>query len=91
MEQESRGICFVNKKFMDAFLSSGHHARGKYFHIYVMPEGGEPSHYGHAPDGSVEVYGILGGQPGWTEYYGWLHAGPAKRLCGDCRKTARRN
>jgi 6-phosphofructokinase len=23
----------------------------------------------------LEVYGIIGGQPGWTEYYGWLVKG----------------
>ena len=57
-------------------ISSGSHARGKYFHVWAMPEGGVPNCYGHAPAGSVEVYGIKGGQPGWTEYYGWLHAGP---------------
>ena len=56
-------------------IISGKHARGSYFHIWVMPEGGTPTHYGNAPDGSVEVYGILGGHPGWTEYYGWLHSG----------------
>lgn len=52
-------------------IRSGKHARGKYFHIYVMPDGGTADH-----SGSVEVYGILGGHPGWTEYYGWLHTGP---------------
>ena len=57
-------------------IISGEHARGKYFHIYVMPEGETANHYGHTPTESVEVYGILGGQPGWTEYYGWLHSGP---------------
>lgn len=57
-------------------IVSGEHARGKEFYIWVMPDGGVPDHYGHAPAGSVEVYGVLGGQPGWTEYYGWLHSGP---------------
>jgi hypothetical protein len=28
------------------------------------------------PKEAVEVYGVIGGQPGWTEYYGWLHNGP---------------
>jgi hypothetical protein len=46
-------------------IVSGEHARGKYFHVYVGLEGNE-----------VEVYGILGGNPGWTEYYGWKHKGP---------------
>src|SRR3990167_2107515 len=46
-------------------LVSGCHARGNYFHVYISN-----------PDGTkTEVYGILGGHPGWTEYYGWLHHG----------------
>jgi hypothetical protein len=45
-------------------IRCGSHARGAYFHVYVV-DGNE----------SVEVYGILGGQPGWTEYYGWLKEG----------------
>lgn len=61
------------------YLVSSSHARGKTFHIYVLPEGVEakPNH-DCAPLNSdaVEVYGITGGQPGWTETYGWLHAGP---------------
>ena len=46
-------------------LVSGCHARGNYFHVYISN-----------PDGTkTEVYGILGGHPGWTECYGWLHHG----------------
>ena len=45
-------------------IYSGEHARGKYFHIYIGEKENE-----------VEVYGILGGHPGWTEWYGWLHTG----------------
>mgnify|MGYP001601647952 FL=1 len=46
-------------------IVSGKHARGRYFHIYTVGDDGS----------KTEVYGILGGQPGWTEYYGWLHKG----------------
>jgi hypothetical protein len=46
-------------------IYSGEHARGKYFHIYIGRKENE-----------VEVYGILGGHPGWTEWYGWIHEGP---------------
>jgi len=48
-------------------IKSGRHARGYYFHVYIC---------GDDPDDQVEVYGILGGQPGWTEYYGWKKYGP---------------
>lgn len=61
------------------YLVSGEHARGKTFRIFVLPEGEPVMHNGsHNPPlnkDAVEVYGILGGQPGWTEYYGWLRAG----------------
>ncbi|MFA5340278.1 MAG: hypothetical protein WC332_00735 [Clostridia bacterium] len=45
---------------------SGIHARGKTFHIWILNSEGKRT---------VEVYGIIGGQPGWTESYGWLHSG----------------
>lgn len=76
------------RKFADMFqtgqigrlyLVSGSHARGRTFHIYVLPEGVEPKPNGsqNAPlnADAVEVYGIIGGQPGWTESYGWLYKG----------------
>jgi len=61
------------------YLVSGSHARGRTFHIYVLPEGVEAKSNGqnNAPLNcdAVEVYGIVSGQPGWTESYGWLHSG----------------
>lgn len=40
------------------------HARGKNFHIFLV-------------DGNtqLEVYGVTGGNRGWTETYGWLKKG----------------
>jgi len=58
------------------YISTGEHARGKTLHIYVLPkdvkfqENKKPE-----LNNAVEVYGILGGQPGWTEFYGWKHKG----------------
>lgn len=61
------------------YLVSGSHARGRTFNIYVLPDGEAA-----IPNGSqnpplnkdaVEVYGVVSGNPGWTESYGWLHAG----------------
>ena len=57
------------------YFLSGEHARGKTFHIYVLPTDDPVSVSIHRVNNAVEVYGILGGQPGWTEYYGWLHKG----------------
>ena len=55
----------TNERHGKLRLVSGSHARGKTFHIYVTPDG----------EKEIEVYGITGGQPGWTETYGWLHKG----------------
>lgn len=60
------------------YLVSSSHARGKTFHIYVLPEGEAAlPNSDNAPlnKNKVEVYGITGGQPGWTEEYSWLHHG----------------
>lgn len=61
------------------YIVSGYHARGKTFRIFVLPEGEKaiPNGPHNAPlnKDAVEVYGIIGGHPGWTESYGWLHKG----------------
>ena len=57
------------------YFLSGEHARGKTFCIYVLPTDEPISVSIHNVNNAVEVYGIIGGQPGWTEYYGWLHRG----------------
>lgn len=69
---------FTTGQYGRLYLVSGSHARGKTFHIYVLPKGEDAIPNG--PNGpqnkdAVEVYGIVGGQPGWTEKYGWLHEG----------------
>ena len=49
----------------DVIFVTASHARGDTFFIYII-------------DGDNElfrVYGITGGNPGWTETYGWLHKG----------------
>lgn len=70
---------FPTGQYGRLYLVSGSHARGKTFHIYVLP-----ADVTAIPNGSqnrclnkdaVEVYGITGGQPGWTESYGWLYGG----------------
>jgi hypothetical protein len=56
---------FESGKYGNFRIESGKHARGYEFHVFIC-----------TPEGEAEVYGILGGQPGWTEYYGWLYHGP---------------
>lgn len=64
------------------YLVVASHARGKTFRVFVLPNGEKAIPNGDCNPplnpGNVEVYGIVGGQPGWTEIYGWLHEGPWK-------------
>ena len=65
------------------YFLPGIHARGKTFQIFILPDiDGHPEKV--VPNGSnnpplnrnaIEVYGIVSGQPGWTESYGWLYRG----------------
>jgi hypothetical protein len=57
------------------YLVRGEHARGKTFHIWVLPSAELVEGMPWSVKDAVEVYGITGGQPGWTETYGWLHRG----------------
>lgn len=62
------------------YIVAGRHARGQTLHIYVLPEGEVALPNGPCNaclnSSAVEVYGVIAGQPGWTEEYGWLHFGP---------------
>lgn len=70
---------FKTGQYGRLYIVSGSHARGKTFHIFVLPKGetGIPNGTNNAPlnKDAVEVYGIINGQPGWTENYGWIHEG----------------
>jgi len=64
------------------YLLPGNHARGKTFHIYLLPDDeAAVAEYKQNPPTNgdrVEIFGITGGQRGWTETYGWLHTGKWK-------------
>ena len=56
----------------------GEHARGKTFQMYAVDGNNfDNSCVKYASVGceKLEVYGILGGQNGWTEFYGWKEEG----------------
>ena len=57
------------------FLQFHTHARGKCFEIYLLPKGIEIKGNVISGRDNVEIYGMTGGQRGWTETYGWLHTG----------------
>ena len=56
------------------YIESTSHARGRTFHIYVIPKDTK-KFTGGIDSSMVEVYGVISGNPGWTEEYGWLHQG----------------
>lgn len=66
---------FESGQYGRLFLVSGHHARGKTFHVWVLPDATPAQGMPWTVRDAVEVYGIVGGQPGWSEWYGWLHRG----------------
>jgi len=72
---------FKTGQYGQLYIRSSSHARGKTFHVYVLPEGEKAiPNYDNPPlnKNCVEVYGVVSGQPGWTETYGWLHEGKWK-------------
>ena len=64
---------FKTGQYGRLYLLSGEHARGYTFHIWVLPDDTTIDDFPWKD--AVEVYGITGGNPGWTETYGWLHHG----------------
>ncbi len=70
---------FRTGQYGKLYITSGSHARGSTFRIQILPdnEKAEPNgENNQCLNGeAVTVYGTLGGQPGWTEYYGWIHSG----------------
>ena len=61
------------------YFVSYSHARGKTFQIFILPKGEKAISNGHSNPplnyDSVLVYGVISGNPGWTETYGWIHKG----------------
>lgn len=61
------------------YILPSSHARGKTFRIFVLPKGENViAGCGINPplnDNTVLVYGMISGQRGWTESYGWIHKG----------------
>jgi hypothetical protein len=70
---------FKTGQYGRLYIVSSHHARGKTFLIYVLPEKEVAQSNGiHNPplnQDAVEVYGVICGREGWTEEYGWKHKG----------------
>ncbi len=58
------------------YFQTSSHARGKTFHIFMIPDGEKVLGSIYSHKNKVEVYGVISGNPGWTESYGWLHGGP---------------
>jgi hypothetical protein len=59
--------CYLNENILYRISS---HARGTCFHIYLVEDLQNIS-----VNKSFEVYGVISGNLGWTESYGWIHNG----------------
>jgi NTP pyrophosphatase (non-canonical NTP hydrolase) len=71
---------FETGQYNRLYIVSGKHARGATFRIFVIPSDAEAVYNGpnNPPrnEDAIEVYGVVSGQPGWDETYGWIHKGP---------------
>lgn len=74
---------FQTGQYFNFYIVSGIHARGRTFHIQILPPEVEAQADGFQNlclnDDAVEVYGVVAGVPGWNEEYGWLYEGPWQR------------
>jgi hypothetical protein len=59
-------------KFENIIFILSEHARGKTFRIWIYKTDAILSTLN---DEHLEVYGVTGGNPGWTEMYGWTKDG----------------
>ena len=70
---------FTTGQYGRFYIVSGSHARGNTFRIQILPEGEKAIANGNQNlclnKDAVEIYGVVSGNPGWTESYGWLHRG----------------
>lgn len=67
---------FKTGQYGKLWIQCGSHARGKTFNIYIIPDNCVVNeNQCFSLRDAVEVYGVVSGHPGWTESYGWLHAG----------------
>lgn len=75
---------FETKRYGPLYIVSGSHARGKTFHAYLLDPGQElPPNPRSGPNNrhpdlrdDQEIYGVVRGQRGWTEEYGWIETHP---------------
>lgn len=65
-----------NQQLGKLYAQVGSHARGRTFKLWVLPNEELIDKSIHIVKDAIEVYGVVSGQPGWTESYGWVHKGP---------------
>lgn len=70
---------FKTGQYGRLYIVSSSHARGNTFRIQVLPKKEKAVLNGTGNeclnDNAVLVYGVVSGNLGWTEEYGWLHKG----------------
>jgi len=70
---------FNTGQYGKLYITSSSHARGRTFRVQVLPEGEKAKPNGSCNmclnSSAIEVYGVVCGNPGWTEEYGWKYEG----------------
>ena len=77
-------------QFGRLYILPGSHARGQTLHIFVIKKSHIVTDDLWSKGVSVEVFGVVSGQPGRTEKYGWLKQGPWVRDFEDICVERRR-
>ncbi len=76
---------FQSQQYGPLYIVSGRHARGRTFYAYLLEPGQVlatstrqgPNNKHPDLHENQEVFGVVRGQPGWTEEYGWKQEHPA--------------
>lgn len=72
------------QRYGPLYVVSGSHARGRTLHVFLLDPGQElapnphsgPNNRHPALKDHQEIFGVVRGQPGWTEEYGWIQSHP---------------
>lgn len=79
-------------RYKKLYIEFSDHARGKTLHIWVLDSDTVQFRLTsdvvelrsvHCYPNAVEVYGVINGNPGWTEEYGWKIPGPWQKDFAD--------
>lgn len=78
-------LFFTTQRYGPLYIVSGSHARGRTFYAYLLDTGQEltpnlrigPNNRHPSLRDDQEIFGVVAGQRGWSEQYGWIKSHPS--------------